>query len=362
MDDDMTKSLIDYFIAKHDEKDLNKELRYSPTTLRSWLSIFAAFYLHSGRGDLKMLCPIIEVHINNWQKGYKKRKARAFKKDELVQLHNLPDSELTLLWKAYSAIGCAFAGRGCEIHTLTYDSLVRNVSATGEVTFFVYYERSKASGVLDFDGQYAIIKGEHEVRAIEKYLTCFTNAKDGRFFRKLHLDKTAPLGISVTQQNIGHNKAGELGKLIAAALGLKDPNRYTGHCWRNTTLTWAANAGLTVPMMKSISDHKSDAVCQDYIQSSEYMKNITSSAVALKATSSNNTSSSSALGPRLFGTNNTEEEESQERAMAIERGRKKIKSCGGIVINVSLNGATINAPFNIMSGRQQGGEGEDEVV
>lgn len=61
---------------------------------------------------------------------------------------------------------------------------------------------------------------------------------------------------------IGKNVLSNFGKRVALFLHLKEPERYTGHCWRRTGITLAANAGLTIPQLKVLSGHKSDTVVQ----------------------------------------------------------------------------------------------------
>jgi len=57
-----------YFDYKNSELNEEGDRRYSATTLRSWFSIFFAFWKHTGKGDLKMQCPIIDDNIKKWGK------------------------------------------------------------------------------------------------------------------------------------------------------------------------------------------------------------------------------------------------------------------------------------------------------
>ena len=77
-----------------------------------------------------------------------------------------------------------------------------------------------------------------------------------RLFRKLGTDSHNPAtGISATDTVLGHNPAAQIGKKVAALIGLPGPNRYTGHCFRTSALTWLAEEGRTVSQMKALSDH-----------------------------------------------------------------------------------------------------------
>jgi len=64
----MDKSLIDYFQYNHDLKDDEGNPFYAPTTMRTWVSVFQAFYLHTNRGVLKNKIPIINTKLDQWEK------------------------------------------------------------------------------------------------------------------------------------------------------------------------------------------------------------------------------------------------------------------------------------------------------
>jgi integrase len=85
--------------------------------------------------------------------------------------------------------------------------------------------------------------------------------------------------IRATAQLIGTHTASNYGKEIAFALELPNYEKYTGHCWRRTTITIGANAGLTLPQLKALSGHKSDTVLQKYIDNSGPMKATVSEAI-----------------------------------------------------------------------------------
>jgi hypothetical protein len=60
------------------------------------------------------------------------------------------------------------------------------------------------------------------------------------------------------------NTAAWYGKKVAALFHLSNIDGYAGYCWRVTSLTWAANAGLSLNQnqIRAISDHRCDAVVQ----------------------------------------------------------------------------------------------------
>jgi hypothetical protein len=71
-----------------------------------------------------------------------------------------------------------------------------------------------------------------------------------------------------------------VGKKIADALFLRDPERYTGHVFRRTGITLFANTGASLCQIKAYSGHKSDSVPQRYIDTSVPMKTVAATATA----------------------------------------------------------------------------------
>lgn len=90
--DSLEEKLVKYFNNKYEEEDT------APTSLRSWLSIFTKFWLHTGRGDLKTKLPIIEANLNKWEKEHKVKKAKTFTKEDLItfNFHSLLSRLLTV--------------------------------------------------------------------------------------------------------------------------------------------------------------------------------------------------------------------------------------------------------------------------
>jgi len=82
----------------------------------------------------------------------------------------------------------------------------------------------------------------------------------GRFWRHYQNEKwTTPMG---------HNTLATTASRIATALGLPEPKRYTGHCFRRTSATALANAGASLTEIKRAGGWRSDTVCQRYVAGS----------------------------------------------------------------------------------------------
>lgn len=75
-----------------------------------------------------------------------------------------------------------------------------------------------------------------------------------------------------TNQPIGRHKFQKIPKDIAAYLQLPNFETYTGHSFRRTSATIAANTGMDITTLKRHTGHKSTASCEGYIQESVTQK------------------------------------------------------------------------------------------
>lgn len=94
-------------------------------------------------------------------------------------------------------------------------------------------------------------------------------------------------------QVIGINKIYEIPQLIATYLGLKEPKRYTGHCYRRTGATLLADSGADFSKVKQLGGWVSDKVCHGYVENSihnrqQIFDGVTHAAKINTATTSNN--------------------------------------------------------------------------
>ena len=86
-----------------------------------------------------------------------------------------------------------------------------------------------------------------------------------RLFRKLSKHM-------IPGQVVGKHTLSQIGVNLAKELGLLNANKYTGHCWRRTAATLAAEAGSTLAEIKTLTGHRSDNVAYNYIANSDKMK------------------------------------------------------------------------------------------
>ena len=95
-------------------------------------------------------------------------------------------------------------------------------------------------------------------------------------FRKNVTDygEDQPLFVRATRQGLGRqpmgeNQLGEIGKTIAKELGLQNPQTYTGHAFRRSAATEAANKGATGIIMKRQLGWVSEQTSNKYIHSTK---------------------------------------------------------------------------------------------
>lgn len=68
------------------------------------------------------------------------------------------------------------------------------------------------------------------------------------------------------QQRVGIHTVGAMPKKIAEYLKLETPEKYTGHCFRRTSATLLANAGVDSSVLKRHGGWKSSAVAEKYVE------------------------------------------------------------------------------------------------
>ena len=201
--------------------------------------------------------------------------------------------------KAYLVTDLAFAGRSAETYKLLWP-LYESTTVNGAPAYILDHgKRVKLPGLAS-NNTSKIVQGELSVRAIRNYQACFENDKQtGRYFRPLKYKDSKHQSItSKTYQPIGKNTVSQFPRTIATILKLPEASEYTGHSWRRTSITIMADAGLSIPQIRSVSGHKSSKVLEGYVEASTAMKEITSGALALGAignSSSKSSASSTAL-------------------------------------------------------------------
>ena len=84
--------------------------------------------------------------------------------------------------------------------------------------------------------------------AVMEDLDCKREDLKGCFFKGTH----GKLGKRFINANIGKNTLAQVGIEIASELCLRDPETFTGHCWRRSAGTNASNSGVNVTTLMSM--------------------------------------------------------------------------------------------------------------
>ena len=185
--------------------------------------------------------PRIILLLKNYQYGYQPRQASAFTKDQIQRALQLPpqkDKNDWILKKC--AISLSFCGgmRGIELRSLTLGSLEQDKEGV-----WVTFNQAKSQTVVKnrflvpFDLEHPELCFAQPIIEYKNLLhQCLPGLvpEDPLFFKPLKNGK-------FSRQVIGKNKLSDIGKEVAARLGLPNPETFTGHGWRRSSATEAAN-------------------------------------------------------------------------------------------------------------------------
>lgn len=254
-------------------------LAYSPSSLRTILSMIKTCLLD--KCNLKLDIEKIEFFIKKKESKFLTKQSEVFSHDEILFfLYNAPDEDengRNLAIKLSSLISIYGALRGCELASLTFDSIKREMN--GLRISMVPAKKKKNGEIEEFLCLSSLKQEEDILFYFDTYVSQFAlQDRNGRFWRYLSREKRA-------KKPIGKNTISEFPKYIATFLKEKltsfnkDPNKFTGHCWRRTAATWAAESGISLINLKRLGRWESDTVAQNYIANSKKQKRI--NAVAL---------------------------------------------------------------------------------
>lgn len=184
--------------------------------------------------------------------------------------------------QAVLGFGIVGVCRGDELTNLKC-SYVRDIGE--EIVVQIPTTKSKVPKMNVIGGEFTNI--------IRRYIALRpANATTDRFFLQYRNGKCI-------NQVIGKNCIAKFPKDIATFLGLDDPESYTGHSYRRTGTTIAANNGANLEQLKRIGPWKSTSVCEKYIQESLTYKRklgeLITGAIKIPATTSSRSVSSATV-------------------------------------------------------------------
>lgn len=182
------------------------------------------------------------------------------------------------------AFGVLGTCRGVELTNLIVD----NVKDTGEEIVVKVPDtktnKTKKPKIYIINGEFTNIVREY-VKLRPK------NSSTNRFFLQYRNGK-------LTNQPMGKHSIAKIPKEMATFLQLPDPHTYTGHSYRRTSTTIAADAGASIEDLKRLGQWKSTDVVEKYIENSlghrRKLANLLSGAINLPSTSTSTGDTSNA--------------------------------------------------------------------
>ena len=100
--------------------------------------------------------------------------------------------------------------------------------------------------------------------AVMQDLSCKREDLTGGFFKGTH----GKLGKRFVNSNVGKNTLAQVGIEIASELCLRDPETFTGHCWRRSAGTNASNSGVNVTTLMSMMGWSCPKTAIQYVKRS----------------------------------------------------------------------------------------------
>jgi hypothetical protein len=194
------------------------------------------------------------------------------------------------------AFGILGTCRGDELTNLN----IENVTDSGnEIIVRIPDTKTKVPKVYIIDGEFKNIVREY-MKLRPK------NARTNRFFLQYRNGK-------LTNQVMGKHSIAKIPKEMAKFLKLPEPHTFTGHSYRRSGTTIAADAGASIEDLKRLGPWKSTSVCERYIQNSlghrRKLAKLISGPINLPSTSITNATSCESINfPSTSTTNATSSE------------------------------------------------------
>lgn len=192
--------------------------------------------------------PRITLQLKKYESGYIRKKAKVFTKDQIFA--GLQLNLTTPYWILRKAAIClAYCGglRGIELRSLKVGSLHEDVEGV-----WVHYQQSKQKGE-EKENRYLVPFNRNSphlcmASRVLEYLRLLiesvpTISDDSDLFHQCTKD-------GYGRQSMGKNLLAKFGREFAEKLDLSDPEEYTGHCFRRSSATEAANKGATTVDLK----------------------------------------------------------------------------------------------------------------
>ena len=169
--------------------------------------------------------------------------ASVFSKAEVIEGLRVEDfSSEWVLRKASIALSFCGGLRGAELRSLNLGDLTE-----GPDGYWVRYTPAKQAGEVK-DNSFLVPWNKNDkskcfATRLQRYLQDLKKALPDLQPEDALFKRVMPKGYGSTA--MGKNYLSNTGKILATHLGLANPGSYTGHCWRRSSATAAANRGAT---------------------------------------------------------------------------------------------------------------------
>lgn len=238
--------------------------KYAPSTLWSIFSMIKSTLLAYHGKDVRSF-EKVQAFLKQKSSKHKAKKSEVFTRDQFERFFREADDKEYLHLKLVAFFGLFGACRKGELSRMKVEDITDHGSH-----LFIVIPVTKTGVSRSFD-----IVG-HQNPALNallhyrKYLSLrpdfpADNPNKDRFFIQYKEGKCCrtPIGI---------NTFGAIPSKIAAFLNLDNPERYTGHALRRSSVTWLADAGIDKTSLKRFVKWKSDTVLEGYIAESKQNK------------------------------------------------------------------------------------------
>ena len=199
--------------------------------------------------------------------GYEWTSAAVFTKEQiLLALQIEDDGPEWVLRKA--AVALAFCGglRGYELRNLLWGDITEE-----EEGFWVVYTPAKQGGEVKKNKFLVPFNRDNKMHCIGSRLKRYMVAVEASL---RGMEDDSPLFHRVLKAGygsapMGKNYLANTGKMVAERLGLKNPDRYTGHTFRRSSATASATEGATVMDLMRHHNWRNEGTAMRYLDATK---------------------------------------------------------------------------------------------
>ena len=246
---------------------LHTQKKLAASTIWKVYSILNHMYQHHFAIKLQTFPKLTQL-LKTYNASYERKVASVFSKENIetfLQMKELDGDHFWLLRKAVLTVAVSGGLRCAEITELVFDDFTER-----DGTYHFNIKRKKQQGE-QLSSKF-IIPTKLAVYFNNYIVAMRTNVGEymleGRLFKGTpkynHADKA-----KFVNQPMGRNKLAMIGVDIAKMLQLPHPETYTGHCFRRTSATLAADGGATTAEMQRHYGWKSAKTAMKYVDNSD---------------------------------------------------------------------------------------------